>query len=1357
MRRLGGGGLGLVASFALVAAIVLSTSSAAAAPSCSLVPVLRDVTVNQGLGSYPNLVRGKEALVRVHVSLPSCAARGNSIQLTGGSLRVSNGSATLATVSSPTPTPTTTFPTMPTYTAAAALDSPGDAKFVVPGSALAPLSTTSAFTATFRATIGYQSKTSSTATPVSRSVSFSTLPGTTTPITKPVARRSNALRVLVVPMGNAALSFDSQFTASGRTAVQNGIQTLARMLPVPDGLTDLTATSGGLRYSINPGLLGVGSLMSGGKFCGTAGNFNTLKPLLAQFLQSWNTANPATPADRVLGVVDAAISNGGSAGCAEGMASVSSPEAWVRAIPDGTSPSMTGALMAMELAHTFGVVPRSRADGAYHSIYAAADGTAPNRGYNLALRSFLADDRTVMTLSSGWNNANTLLERDDFADIHCALGGPTTSSCGTAGAVGVAAAAPGFVLSGTTDGTPAGTKVLASYFATGVARTPNQGASEYKLVYLAGGTVLEQHDVAVHFGETSHHEQEGSYNQDYAAEAGLFSVALPFNTDATRAELRKGGVVLYARDRTAAPIVNSVVVSSGGGGSDPGADETTRVSVSSDRAQGDDHSGRFGGQVALSANGRYVAFVSEATNLVVGDTNAEMDVFVRDLTTGVTERVSVSSDEIQANASSGGGPPAISEDGRYVGFHSGATNLVSGDTNGTYDVFVRDRVEGVTERVSLTSSGGQADNATFVSGMSSDGRFVVLYNFNDSNLVAGDANGYGDVLLRDRQAGTTTLVSVSSAGTQANAASNGGAASSDGRFVVFQSSATNLVDDTDANGAMDVFVRDVVAGTTELVSRSSTGGTGNSYSGTASLSADGRFVAFQSRASDIAGSDTNNSDDVFVRDRQTGSVERVSVADGGAQGNDYSGASFGQSLSSSGRYVTFFSFSTNLVNGDTNTTDDVFLRDRVEGRTQRVSVTNAGAETNPYGGSFNPVLSGDGRIVAFASDATNLVADDTNGRTDVFARLLGVEVPPPPAETETVTATVADDNPQDNRLDLFLRCASVRHPVVVAAVPSSTTASAARFNVSYDQAFACAGGTLEAVVYDGFLRSAPSSGGQATLDSTSKSPAAAVYGPPAGSAWLQYSHLPLVGGGFDPEDGVLSGARLEWALTGPGVSRTGTGQKVDLSPPPGGWAPGSYTVTLTATDASGASSTATSSFTVLADADNDGLHAGIDPGPNCSGSGDSDPLNAYDDPDGDGIASVDDRFTAGGVCTPAPAAAVVAATARLTPNPVPLSKESRLVVEVRVPAEHDLRQIVAGSVRITSVGQFDVSQNPDFLATGWTVGADGVGYATFDWKKLVAFYSQNRNQIGTTFTYTIAGRSSLPAWRFSGSERISVK
>jgi archaellum component FlaF (FlaF/FlaG flagellin family) len=400
---------------------------------------------------------------------------------------------------------------------------------------------------------------------------------------------------------------------------------------------------------------------------------------------------------------------------------------------------------------------------------------------------------------------------------------------------------------------------------------------------------------------------------------------------------------------------------------------TQRVSVSSAGAQANDDSGA----ASISADGRYVAFESPASNLVPGDTNGRSDVYVRDRRTNTTGRVSVSGRSDQADGASD--TPSISADGRYVAFDSDASNLVPGDTNGTWDVFVRDRQAGTTERVDVSSTGAQANEPVFDSVVSANGRYVAFTSW-ASNLVPGDTNNALDVFVRDRRSRTTERVSVSGTGTQADDQSVRTAISANGRYVVFNSFATNLVPG-DTNGTWDEFVRDRQSRTTERVSVSGSGGQANSRSFDGVVSADGRYVAFDSFASNLVPGDTNGWWDVFVRDRRSGTTQRVNVSSTGAQANDSNGLS---AMSPDGRYVAFLSAASNLVPGDTNAKTDVYVRDRQAGTTGRASVSSTGAQANDD--SHGAAISADGRYVAFPSDASNLVPGDTNRRRDVFVR-----------------------------------------------------------------------------------------------------------------------------------------------------------------------------------------------------------------------------------------------------------------------------------------------------------------------------------------------------------------------------------
>jgi Ca2+-binding RTX toxin-like protein len=400
----------------------------------------------------------------------------------------------------------------------------------------------------------------------------------------------------------------------------------------------------------------------------------------------------------------------------------------------------------------------------------------------------------------------------------------------------------------------------------------------------------------------------------------------------------------------------------------------TRVSVDSAGNQAIDNSV----SPSISADGRFVAFDSNASNLVPGDTNNTFDIFVRDVLTNTTTRVSVNSAGNQGNNFSLF--PSISADGRFVAFDSNASNLVPGDTNNTTDIFVRDLSTNTTTLVSVSSSGdrGNGYSSASLTSISADGRFVV-FESDATNLVPGDTNNERDIFVRDLLTNTTTLVSASSSGERGNNDSLSNSISANGRFVAFRSFATNLVPG-DTNNTSDIFVRDLLTNTTTRVSVDSAGNQGNYTSENfPSISADGRFVAFQSYATNIVPGDTNNQSDIFVRDLSTNTTTLVSVSSSGDRGN---GRSALPSISADGRFVTFESDATNLVPGDTNNRQDSFVRDLLTNTTTRVSVSSSGDQGNDL--SIPSSISPDGRFVAFASQASNLVPGDTNNAVDVF-------------------------------------------------------------------------------------------------------------------------------------------------------------------------------------------------------------------------------------------------------------------------------------------------------------------------------------------------------------------------------------
>jgi len=320
---------------------------------------------------------------------------------------------------------------------------------------------------------------------------------------------------------------------------------------------------------------------------------------------------------------------------------------------------------------------------------------------------------------------------------------------------------------------------------------------------------------------------------------------------------------------------------------------------------------------------------------------------------------------------------AVSSKGRFVAFQSTATNLAGGSDH--VDVFVRDVRSSSIRLVSVATGGAVADGPSVSPSISSDGNRIAFAS-GASNLFAGDTNGSFDVLMRTMATGVTIPVSVSSAGVLSDGHSYAPSVSADGRWVAFVSSATNLVDG-DTAGLDDIFVRDTATGTTVRLSVGLGGAEANGRSGAPAISADGRKVAFASSADNLVWGDTNRASDIFVVDVASRAVSRVSISSGRAQANLGSSA---PAINRDGTRVAFESLATNLVRGDTNEVRDVFVRNLAAARTYRVSVSSAGAQVK--GESREPAISAKGTRVVFSSPASGLVARDTNGRADVFMR-----------------------------------------------------------------------------------------------------------------------------------------------------------------------------------------------------------------------------------------------------------------------------------------------------------------------------------------------------------------------------------
>ena len=397
----------------------------------------------------------------------------------------------------------------------------------------------------------------------------------------------------------------------------------------------------------------------------------------------------------------------------------------------------------------------------------------------------------------------------------------------------------------------------------------------------------------------------------------------------------------------------------------------------------------------VSADAHFVVFQSAADNLATGDTNGTIDIFVRDRNSGAISRVSSTSAGAQGNSNSVNG--SISADGRFVAFASFSSNFASGTNNCIAGpcLFVKDRTTGTLTQVDLSPTGGQPNgpsgNLQFGPQISANGRFVAFQSA-ATNLVANDTNGHTDIFVRDLVNGSTVLASVSGVA-QGNGDSTDPSISADGRFVAFSSLADNLRGPGDGNGVSDVFVRDLVSGTTQAVSFTSTGqggSTGDAASDSAKISGDGQHVVFRSFATNFGTPpDTNGVADTYVKDLGTLAPIRLSTSTAGAQGN--AASDHQNAISFNGSLVAFVSAASNLVAGDTNGVEDVFIHDRTLNQTIRANVSNDGGQQANAGFPFLSSLSFNGSasspgasLLGFDSLASTLVTPDNNHQADVF-------------------------------------------------------------------------------------------------------------------------------------------------------------------------------------------------------------------------------------------------------------------------------------------------------------------------------------------------------------------------------------
>ena len=568
---------------ALIVALTLVTQllvlSGAEAQVCTMQPELKDVLVTQGTGSSP-LVWGKDTLVRAFLTAPSCAG--------AGALKFSNATLKVKVPSLPdVVVPPVSVPALgsePTITdcCVPAINNPADPIFLIEGTDLSPPALVGGFPAALELTVNY--KVGSTTS----SISFLTIGNPAKTIGATFGKKPNPLRILVVPMGDKSKSA-THYTSTTQANVQTSIEAVSRIFPVADVVSKTTGGTGGLRWQQATGMLDLGAgttgnpglkLLNGqGKFCGDSANFPAVKTALANFLQAFNSANAANPADMVVGAIDGAVGIGSATNgsCYDGIAAFNSKESWFRVVSDGSAdnPSISGAVLSMELGHNFGMVNDSRADTERHSVNIAAE--TENKAYNLTERGYLSNDKTVMHLFGTWHRKNTLFEREDWIFGRCKLGGTATgdpAGCSGAGAVGSSAASAQRILriSGSTDGTKGGTSLL-SNFTQGGAPTESDPASEYRLIFRNATTALQTFRLPVS-NEFSHGHEDGSgapaggHDDRGVVDAGVLQDAAA--SSATHVQVWKGEPstiacgaepnCLYEAELTVAPELTEVQV-----------------------------------------------------------------------------------------------------------------------------------------------------------------------------------------------------------------------------------------------------------------------------------------------------------------------------------------------------------------------------------------------------------------------------------------------------------------------------------------------------------------------------------------------------------------------------------------------------------------------------------------------------------------------------------------------------------------------------------------------------------------------------------------------------------------------------
>ena len=1148
-RRLLAGGVAVIAAAAAGVPLATPVQAAGVDPCAGTAggsaPVLHKVVITQGVGDVQPLVRGKTTIVRLLLSAPSCAPAGSQ-QLLSATLTVADG-AQAATVPTTPAVLGPAYPVLDAYNNAPTPASPGNPLFQVP--ALAGSNTTNGqITVTFRASVTYQYVATAGAAPETRTATYTQSPtDLTKPISATVAPKTNALRVLVVPLANtsgvAGAPPQSQFpTAAGSalpvgvtqaadTVVQTGMHALSRLLPVRDGIADLSTGTApgafGLRYrllaasSIDIGPRGLNLLdPASGKFCGTSGNFAALSTELGNFLNGWNSknTNANAQADRVLGVVWQDTSVGGGS-CAEGMANMSGTQAWTRLLSDnapdggtsataaspyvGRGTSMTGPIVAMELAHTMGSVPRTdprsrTAVGGYspHSPNVSADGASALQTYNTTLATWLSGALSVMRYSgtsggeaasnvpSAWNNNTALFERDDYRYVHCALTpGMASSLCpynASTGTTGGAPAGSAILLGGVTDGTIGGT-ALHSYTAEGVELTPSDATALVRLIQRdASGVVvpgpLGNQGVPLTSTDTHHGSEQA--RQVGERTRGSISAAMPLAPGAATFELWLGqppvgsgpcqpgvapvGGCFYARSAGSAPAMTS----STGSSSLANVENFTA-------AAGEDVSS------ALSPDGKTVAW-SNASGIRLQH---------RDPSTGLPTGA--------ASAAFAGTAPSWSADGARLAYATPGGDI--------YQVSV--------------------DRTTTPPAMGSP---KLVYNHTVQQSLT-------------LQSTLASSPSFDPTGEWLAIAVNGG---------VWRVAAEPQA--IPANGVTCDLINFAPTGTCDSLTRV---GGAPSWGWTGGTNGGG-LVAFE----------------------WTGGIATLDPNSLGASALGYpttSRVANGTSPAWGGRLLAFVRSGSIWIADPTLATTSTW-----DNQTQVTAGPSDAA----------PSMSATGGVVSFDRPTAQTGRDVFTGlRTDDYGQV-------------SFTATTQGD-PRLLEADIYQSCGHGLEPVTVFRRPTSTSSgppASATFTFDYDDSRGCPGGSLLGQVTNGFLASPLQT--IRTFPASSVPPPTltpAIASPTQGATYFQYDHVIAAASAISSTSGTnppdLSGS---WTLTGPagsGYTDTPVGggdatpTRLLLDPPANGWLPGTYTLTLQVT---GGGQTQTS-YVVLPDPGHKGYNVGI--------------------------------------------------------------------------------------------------------------------------------------------------------------------